>query len=196
MPEIKSAREIALEKVARLSQATEEERLRWRYVSDGEKLAIEYLNKGRDLVGELAGYEEKARKYVRDGAGTVLLASIGLPKNGPANSRNKRAMDGLMGLKNDKGAVVKVYNRIRHILNTYTGQGAEQRKQVYESLKLEWEARLKQAIEQRGGSTEGLEIGVEGLPQFQEEWRRKLVQLDSRYTELLDEYKHELEKIS
>ncbi len=43
--EIKSAREIALEKVARLGQATEEESLRWRYVPEGETLAAKYLKK-------------------------------------------------------------------------------------------------------------------------------------------------------
>ena len=127
MSDIKSAREIALEKVARLSQATEEERLRWKYVSEGEKLAIKYINenKGQDLATQLAGYEKKAKKYAISGAEAVLLAGIGLPKNETAKSKNKRAMDALISLKNDKAAVTKVYNKMRHVFNTYAGQGEQ-----------------------------------------------------------------------
>ena len=196
MSEIKSAREIALEKIAKLSQATEEERLRWKYVPEGEKLAVEYLSEGLDLVAQLARYEEKAKKHVINGAETVLLINISLPKNDPAKSKNKRAMDALMSLKNDKAAVMKVYNKIRHVFNNYTKQGEQHRKQAYESLKAEFQTRLKQAVEQQIGSAEGLEISVESLPQFQEEWQRTLVQLDSQYIGLLDEYKQELNSIN
>ncbi len=196
MSEIKSAREIALEKIAKLSQATEEECLRWKYVPEGEKLAVEYLSEGRDLAAQLARYEEKAKKHVINGAETVLLINISLPKNDPAKSKNKRAMDTLMSLKNDKAAVMKVYNKIRHVFNNYTKQGEQHRKQAYESLKAEFQTRLKQAVEQQIGSAEGLEISVESLPQFQEEWQRTLAQLDSQYIGLLDEYKQELNSIN
>jgi hypothetical protein len=43
MDDIKSAREIAMEKVEKLSEATDEERLEWKYVPEGEKLAAKYL---------------------------------------------------------------------------------------------------------------------------------------------------------
>ena len=46
MTDIKSAHEIAMEKVAKLGEATEEERLRWKYVPEGEKLAASYLKQG------------------------------------------------------------------------------------------------------------------------------------------------------
>lgn len=196
MSEIKSAREIALEKIAKLSQITEEERLRWKYVPKGEELAVEYLSEGLDLVAQLARYEEKAKKHVINGAETVLLINISLPKNDPAKSKNKRAMDALMSLKNDKAAVMKVYNKIRNVFNHYTEQGEQQQKQAYESLKAEFQTRLRQAVEQQIGSAEGLEISVESLPQFQEEWQRTLAQLDSQYIGLLDEYKQELKSIN
>ncbi len=195
MSEIKSAREIALEKVARLSKATEEERLRWKYASEGEKLAAKCLGEGRDLAPQLAGYEKKARRYVTGGAEAVLLAAIDLPRNEPEKRRNKRAMDAIIGFKSDKAAVMKVYNKMRHVFNTYTGYGEQQRKEAYQSLRAEWETRMKQAIAQQVGSAEGLEIAVDSLPQFQEEWQRRLVQLDSQYTELLKEYKQELKDI-
>lgn len=41
--EIKSAREIAMAKLAALGEATEEERLAWKYRPEGEKLAARYI---------------------------------------------------------------------------------------------------------------------------------------------------------
>ena len=43
MGDIKSAREIAMEKIDKLGEPTEEERLEWKYLPEGEKLAARYL---------------------------------------------------------------------------------------------------------------------------------------------------------
>ena len=115
--EIKSAREIALEKVAKLGQATEEESLRWRYVPEGEVLAAKYLKEGQDIAGQLSSYQEKARKYVIKGAGEVLLANIGLPRNDAARNKNKKAMDALMDLKKDKASALKVIERMKRLFS-------------------------------------------------------------------------------
>ncbi len=42
----------------------------------------------------------------------------------------------------------------------------------------------------------GIKIDVERQPQFQEEWRKLLTQLDSQYLMLLNEYKQELSAIA
>jgi hypothetical protein len=194
--EIKSAREIALAKTAKLGGATEEERLRWKYIPEGERLASRCLSKGHDLTVELSRYEERARNYLMKGAEFVLLSNIGLPKNELAKSKNERAMTGLMSLKSDKSAVEMVFDNIRHIFDHYTEQGEQQREQAYESLKAEFKLKLNQAIEQQLGSVAGLEVNVESLSQFQEEWRRTLAQLDSQYINLLEECKQELKGIT
>ena len=59
MGDIKSAREIAMEKVAELGEVTEDERLGWRYTPEGEKLAGIYLKEEQNLAAELNKYEEK-----------------------------------------------------------------------------------------------------------------------------------------
>jgi hypothetical protein len=92
--------------------------------------------------------------------------------------------------------VENVYSKIRRIFEHYVGQGEQQKKQAYESLKAEFEARIKQAIQKQLGSFMGIRIDVESQPQFQEEWRKLLIQLDSQYVMLLDEYKQELSAIS
>jgi len=195
MGEIKSALEIAMEKVEKLGGVTEEERLKWKYVPEGEKLAVRYLKQDLNLLAELSRYEENARKYVIDGAQDILTRNINLPKNDSARRSNKRAMEGLKILKNDKVSVENVYSRIRRIFDHYVEQGEQQRKQAYESLKAELEDKIMQAVKQQLGSFAGIKVDVESQPQFQEEWRKVQTQLDLQYIKLLDEYKQELSAI-
>jgi len=194
--EIKSALEIAMEKVEKLGEVTEEERRKWKYVPEGEKLAVRYLKQNLNLLAELTQYEENAKKYVIEGAQDILTRDINLPKNDVARRNNKRAMDGLKILKSDKVSVENVYSRIRRIFEHYVEQGEPQRKQAYESLKAEVEARIQQAVKQQLGTFAGIKIDVESQPQFQEEWRKVQAQLDLQYIKLLDEYKHELSVIA
>ena len=196
MSDIKSALEIAMEKIEKLSEATDEERLKWRYVPEGERLAARYLKQDCNLVVELSQYEETARRYVIEGADDILIRNINLPKNDLAKRNNKRTMDGLKNLKNDKVAVENVYSKMRRIFNHYTEQGEQQKKQAYESLKAEFEAKVQQAVQQQLGSSMRVKIDVEKQPQFQEEWRKLQTQLDSQYLKLLDEYKQELSGIA
>jgi hypothetical protein len=192
MDDIKSALEIAREKMEKLGEATEEERLRWRYAPEGEKLAARYLKQNLNLVAELANYEEKVLSYIKEGASEILIRNISLPKNDLTRRSNRKAMDGLKTVKSDKVGVENVYSRMRNIFNHYMEQGEQQRKQAYARLKAEFEAKVQQAIQQQLGPVMGIKIDVERQPQFQEEWRKLQNQLDSQYIKLLDEYKQEL----
>jgi hypothetical protein len=192
---IKSAIEIAMEKTEKLDKATEEERLRWKYVPEGEKLAAQYLKEDCNLVGEMSKYEGNIAKYVREGASDILIRNISLPKNDAVKNNNRRAMDGLKNLKSDKVGVENVFSQIRHIFNHFVGQGEQQRKQAYESLKTKYEYNIRQAIQQEMGSMTGINIDVESHPQFQEEWLKTQAQLDAQYIKHLDEYKQELKSI-
>jgi exonuclease VII large subunit len=193
MSDIKSAREIAMEKVAELGEISAEERLRWKFVPEGERLAAKYLRKEYNLVTELAKYEAKAAAYVREGATEILVRNVDLPRDEAARKNNRRAMDGLKLLKQDKAAVENIYSRLRRIFEHYLSQGEQQRKQAYESFKAEYGAKTRQAMQQQFGATPlGFKIDVERLPQFQNEWRQVLASLESQYYRLLDEYKREL----
>jgi hypothetical protein len=195
--DIKSALEIAMEKVERLGEATEEERLKWKYLPEGELLANKYLNaKDYNLVAELSQYPDKEKIYVLKGASEVLIRNIGLPKNDAAKKSNRRAMDGLRNLKNDKAGVENIYSRIRYLFNHYDEEGEQQRRQAYESLKAELEAKIREEMQKQLGPVMGMRIDVERQPQFQQEWRRVLTQLDSQYLNLMNEYKRELSDIA
>ena len=195
MANIKSALEIAMEKVEKLDKATDEERLKWKYVPEGEKLAARYLKQNLNLVAELGNYEKKVLGYIKEGASEILIRNINLPKNELAKKTNKKAMEGLKTLKSDKVGVENIYSKLRSIFKHYAEQGEQQRKQAYGGLKAEFEAKVKQAMQQQLGSFIGMNIDVERQPQFQEEWRRLQIQLDSQYLTLLNEYKQELSAI-
>ncbi len=192
MADIKSAREIAMEKLAKLEDATEEERLKWKFVPQGEELAARYLKQDSNLIAELSKYQEKERRYVVEGAAAILARHINLPASDLARKNNKRAMEGLKLLKNDKAGVENVYTRIRQIFNHYLQQGEQQRKQAYESLKAQFESKVQQAVQQQLGPAMMMKVDVERHPQFQEEWRKVQHQLDSQYLQHLNEYKRQL----
>jgi len=192
MDEIKSAREIAMEKIARLDEPTDEERLKWKYVPEGEKLAARYLEGDFNLAADLGKYEKGAVRYVKEGISGILIGNINLPGDELASKNNRKAMDGLKDLKNDKVAVENVYSKMRQIFSHYSQQGAQQKEEAYEQLKTNFGAQLQQAMQQQLGNVAGLKINVERHPQFQEEWRRVSSQLNSQYLTLLNEYKQEL----
>ncbi|MBL7126380.1 MAG: hypothetical protein ISS58_04105 [Dehalococcoidales bacterium] len=194
--EIKSAREIAMAKVEKLGEVTEEERLKWKYNPEGEKLAARYLKQNLNLLAEMSKFDEKAKKYVIEGVQSVLIRNIELPRNDFLRKKNKRVMEGIKPLKNDKVSLENVFSKVRRIFDHYVEQGEQQRRQAYESLKADVETKIQQAVKQQMGSLANVKIDVESQPQFQEEWRRALAQMDMQYTRLLDEYKQELTAIA
>jgi hypothetical protein len=195
MGEIKSAAEIAREKIARLGEVTEEEKLKWKYLPEGEKLAARYLNKEFNLGTEIDKFDDKARPLVVGSVMDILLRNIGLPRKESSRKTNKRAMEGIKAIKTDKVAVENVFSKIRHIIDHYGEQGEQQKKEAYESLKNEFEEKLQQAIRQRTGVNGRMNIDVEKQPQFLEEWQRLQARLEGQYLSLLDEYKQELKVI-
>ncbi|MGD1119004.1 MAG: hypothetical protein ABR886_05905 [Dehalococcoidales bacterium] len=192
---IKTAAEIAKEKLEKIGEPTEQERLKWKYGPEGEKLAALYLKEDTNLVNEVKKYDDKARQIVSASVNNILVRNISLPHNEAARRINKKAMDGLKALKNDKAAVENVFSRMRHVLDHYVQEGAKQKKQAYEALKTEFEAKLQQAIRKQTGVNARMKIDVEKQPQFQEEWARVQAQMEAQYVNLLDEYKQELAAI-
>jgi hypothetical protein len=192
MSDIRSARDIALEKADQVGEATEEDRLRWKYEPLGTELAAKYLKDDANLVVELRKYDEKARPYVVRGAMDVLTRNLDLPRSENVKKVNRRIMDGVKLLKTDKVGVENVYSKIRYLFNHYAQEGEQQRKQSYETLKRELQNRIQQAMQQQMNPLMGTKIDVEKQPVFQQEWRKMLLQLDAAYISHLNEYKQEL----
>ena len=195
MDEMKSALERAMERAESLGKASDEDLRKWKYIPEGEKLAAKYLKEDCDLIQELDKYDENARQHVSEGVQEVLIRSIDLPRNDVAKKTNKRAMEAIKDLKRDKVSVENVYTKIRRVLSHYEQEGEQQRRQAYESVKQEVAAKIQQAMQQQLGTTGPVKLDVETQPQFQQEWRRVLAQLDSQYLSLLTEYKQEIMQV-
>jgi formate dehydrogenase maturation protein FdhE len=196
MSEIKSAAEIAREKLEKIGEPTEQERLKWKYGPEGEKLAALYLKEDTNIINEMKKYDGEAKKIIIASVNDILLRNISLPRNEAARRTNKKSMDGLKALKSDKLAVENVFSKMRHVLDHYSHEGDKQKKQAYESLKAEFEERVQEAIRQKTGVNARVNIDVEKQPQFQEEWQRLQAQMETQYLTLLDEYKQELANIN
>jgi len=198
MGHIKSAREIAMAKLAEVGEVTEEERLQWQYAPEGEKLAARYIRGEANLQEALGRFGEKARPYVSRGMQEILVRNLDLPRNDHIRKTNGAATAGLKLLKRDQAGLENVFSRIRRLFDHYTGQGEQQRRQAYQALKSEFTARVQQALKEQLGTATGLNINinVEGQPQFKEEWQRVNAQMENQYLKLLEEYKQELLKLS
>ncbi|NLL89951.1 MAG: hypothetical protein GX226_02450 [Dehalococcoidales bacterium] len=195
MADIKSFREIAMERIASMGEASEEDQLKWKYLPEGEKLAASCLNENREIKTELEKYDKKAREYILKGAEKVFISNINVPKNEAIRGINEKAMHNLQSIKKDKNAVKAIYEKINYIFEHYDTQGKQQREQSYELLKQDFQNKIEQALAKQLGTENNLEINVEALPQFQEEWRKATSQLDNQYNNYLNEYKQELREI-
>jgi hypothetical protein len=195
MSEMKSAWEKAMEKVEKLGKLSEEELKQLEYQPTGNKLAAKYLQEmDYNLDSELMKYKGTGiRKYVLKGAQEIFLHSIFLPKNEHDLQTIKRAMAGLRLLKENKGSLDAVLDRITNLLNYYR----QARQQTYLQLKRDFETKLREANKamQQQMETEA-SIEAEEHPQFLEEWRRINSQLDAQYEKALEEHKQQILKMA
>jgi hypothetical protein len=192
MDEMKSAFERAMERAESLGKASEEDLRRWKYLPEGERLAAKYLINECDLVVEIGRYDDDARQLVSEGAQGILVKNIVLPRNELAKKATKKAMEAIKELKRDKVSLENVYTKLRRIFNHYEQEGEQQRRQAYEAVKANVEAKMRQALQQQLGASAPARIDVESQPQFQQELRQALAQLESQYLTLLDEYRQEI----
>jgi hypothetical protein len=192
MDEMKSAYERAMERADSLGKASEEDLAKWKYIPEGEKLAARYLKEEYDISAELGKYDDKVRKYVLEGTQEVLIRNIDLPRNEFTKKRNKMVMEAIKELKRDKVGIENVYTKLRRLFSHYEKEGEQQRRQTYEAVKRDFEAKLMQAAQQQLSTAPPPKVNVENHPQFQQEWRVVMAQLDSQYLRLLDEYKKEI----
>ncbi len=194
MGELRRAFDIAMERAEKLGEESPEEIRKRDLVPKGERLAARYLKGQCDLTVELSKYDDEARGYIAESVKAVLLRNLDVPKNDVVKRTNRRVMDGIKSLKQDKGGVENVYSKLRRLFKHYDEEGAQQRSQAFEALKQDFYRNLQQLAQERGMPT-GISINVESHPQFQEQWRLTLTKLDSQYRTLLEEYKLEIERI-
>ena len=194
MGEIRSAKEIIAERLKEVGEITEEDRLRWKFVPAGEKLGHRYLTERLDLETELGTFDKKQLPFVKKGITQALLLNIDLPRNETVEKRNGKVMDGLMQVKEDKESAAGALGELQRIFDHYLQKSEAQQAQAKQALKHKFEQSIRQALKAQGKEFSG-QMNVEQYPQFQEEWRRTLTQLELQYVKTMDEIKKYLSQV-
>ena len=195
MGDIRSAREIAMDKIKEIEEVTPEDRMRWKLIPEGEKLAQQYLNQKLDLEATLKERTSMEAEYLKRGIIPLLISAIDLPKSEESVSRNTKVLGGLMLLKNDKESVAGLIGQLQQIFDHYTQVGEQQKQQAYQSFKSKFEQRLRQTMREQQGVDYTGQMNVEQYPQFQDEWRRNLIQFDRQYINSMERIKQELTEV-
>jgi hypothetical protein len=189
---IKTALEKAMERAQNL-EVSETELQQMDLVPKGQTLAAKFLqDKDLDLRQELAGFREAERHLVLKGLEETLLRNINPPATEGAAETNRRAMEGILTIKEDKRAVMEVFGELEYLFQYYT----EAVKHTYANLKEVFSRRTdaaKQVLEQQMGIR--VRVDVEKHPAFQEEWLRALNDLNARYEGILAEHKERIRRI-
>jgi hypothetical protein len=193
MSKIKTAYEKAMERLSSLNLDSVNV-ASIEYTPKGNVAAARFLEeKDFDLLAELQRYGEEVRGYVLEGIEETFLKNIQLPKDGLTQETNKRAMEGLLLVKKNKGALRQVFSELEYLFTYYT-QALDH---TYDNLKESFSARLaptQKALEQQLGAK--LKVNVERHPAFLEEWTRFQQQLDTQYEAVLNEQKEKIRRIN
>lgn len=192
---IKSAYERALERAENI-KISEDKLQELEYMPQGAKLAGTFLKEEKfDLAKSLASFSgQEWEKFVRKGAESSLLSNIVLPRNPRNKTAAKRAMEGLMALKRDKSKLGQVLGKMESLLAYYE----RTRQQAYDNLKKEFEAALRQAMQQQqlGPRQSNTRVDAELQTEFQRRWQEVSSQLDLDFENNLSGLKKEVERIS
>lgn len=188
MAEIKSTMERVMERVAQMGAATPIELDAETQEKEGMRLAACFM---RDEIPSfdttLDALSLNKQVPFKKGIATTLLRNLSLPRDVEQLRTAEKATTGLMILSGADAQISAVLSEVRHILSRYQQHRDQLRKQLEEAMRQQ----LQQAMEARApGST--MTMSPTMHPQFQEEWKRIVTELDSQYGNALDHHKESI----
>jgi hypothetical protein len=189
---IKTAYERAMERAQSINVSLDELE-GTEFKSRGHALAATYLRDKRvDLIAELGLLEERVRFQAIEGVVETLLNNLSLPTDELAVETNKRVMDGISGLKEDKQSMIQILGELDYLFNYYLQayrQAYDHNRAVYEKKA----AKAQEALEHRAGVK--MNLNPEMQPGFKEDLLKIVAQLDNSYQGHLDEHKQRLRSL-
>jgi hypothetical protein len=189
LAEIKSALELALEKAEKYGRASQEEMNLAQYRDQASRLAVQYLKGEGDLKADLKSLPPPAQAAARQAVKEVLLRNLGLPRGNTVDPRQDRALEGLLLVADQPKAMAQLQTEMEQILQTFL----QVRNNALQQLKSRFAAgvgQVQKALEAQFRQKVNLE--VENLPQFQEEWRRFQGQLLEQFGPMLENLKERM----
>lgn len=192
MADIKSALELALEKAEQYGRASKEEMAAQQHQEQGRGLAVHFLKEGGNLEEELRKLPAEAQGPARDAIKEVFLRNITLPRNGEADERQSRALEGLLQVARNKKAMAQMQAQLQQILQQFL----QVRQNAYQQLKARFGAtvgNMQRALEAQYRTR--MKVEAEQIPQFQEEWRRFQSQLLDQFEPMLEDCKARMKEL-
>jgi hypothetical protein len=183
LAEIKSALELALERAEQFGRASAEEMAASQYQDQGRQLAVQYLKGEGDLQADLKGLPAQAQAAARQAIKEVFLRNIGLPRENAVDPRQDLALEGLLLVAGDPKVMARLQTELEQLLQQFV----QVRSNALQQLKGRFAAgmgQMQQAMEAQ--RRQPVNLDVERLPQFQEEWRRFLGQLQDQIEPMLE----------
>ncbi|MCG9967023.1 hypothetical protein L9W92_02990 [Pelotomaculum terephthalicicum JT] len=191
MDKIKSAYEMAMERFQQRKEVPRPEIDRLEYLPVGRAIAANYLKEiNYDIFAEIGKHSDNYKKYIIEGMQETFLNNILPPADKSSREKNKKAMEGLLLIKEDKRAVGEVFGRLEHLFKYYEQALA----QAYSRFKDDYGAKIKAAVGKMTGGK--VNIDPEKQPGFREEWMKALSRLNDQYISVLGEQKDLLRKFN
>ncbi len=186
MAEIKSTMELVMERAAKMADKAPAVSSDEDLVKDGMRMAAGFLDsKSSDLIAELSEQDPQNQAVLLKGATQILLRNILLPRDEMIEERNTRALGGVTALIQAAGveALSQVCAEIEQILQQYNQHKEQVVGQVEDALKMQ----LQQQYAEKGVDPEQLTASMH--PQYREEMAKMEQDLNSQYTQALDQRK-------
>jgi hypothetical protein len=189
LAEIKSALELALEKAEKYGRASAEEMALSQYQDQGRQLAVLFLKGEGDLETDLKKIPPTAQPAVRQAIKEVFLRNLALPRENSVDPRQNRALEGLLLVADHQQAMAHLQAELEQILQQFL----QIRNNARQQLKARYAAgvgQIQKAMEAQ--LHQKVRVEAENLPQFQEEWRRFLGQLQDQFDPMLENLKQRM----
>jgi hypothetical protein len=183
--EIKSALELALERAEQYGRASKEEMELVQYQEQGRRLAVQFLTGEGDLAADLKGLPPQTQPAARLAVKEVFLRNLGLPRENAVDPRQDRAMEGLLLAAVNRQAMALLQTEMEQVLQQYL----HFRSNALTQLKSRFAAGMGQMQAQ---NRQPMNVDVERLPQFQEEWIRFKGQLQQQFDPVMANLKQRM----
>ncbi len=175
---IKSALEIAMEKIARMPHLTPDELIKQKereYRPIGEAIAKRYLEsaiRGTELTGELGKYQGDEGRIVK----RAFISSLCQATDFGDAARSRRAMEGVRILAGANSRFEEVRREFEEISGEFE-QETRRRREVFETME-------KVRLRRLGISGSAIKPDVREKEDWQQEWGRIQHEYDSRLDKL------------
>ncbi len=187
--EIKSTLELALEKADRIGKASSAEMQSAARAERARHLAADFLREKCELEGEVAKLSPDDKPEMLALVKDILLRNVTLPRAESSDPACRRALAGMLQVARDKKAMQRLIAEVNNVFKSFD----QVRANALQQLKANFGAQLDGVRRAYEAQTHmKVNLDVEHLPQFQDEWRKFETQLVQQFEPVLDRHKAQM----